>query len=143
MKKLLSILAVSALMLCALSCAKPDADYVHDDATISAITMGTTQKDATGKVKPLTIDGVIDQDAGTVSFTVPKDKRRDIDLTAVKLRANVGFDAYVTVTKELGKEVDRTLYGIHDISEGIEITVTAKMTGRTKKYTLTAKIEKI
>lgn len=130
------------MMLCALSCAKPDADYVHDDATISAIKMGTTQKDASGKEKALTIDGVIDQDAGTVLFTVPKDKRRDIDLTAVKLRANVAFDAYVTVSKELGKDVDRTLYGIHDISEGIEITVTAKMTGRTKNYTLTAKIER-
>lgn len=142
MKKKLSILAISALALCALSCAKPDADYVHNNVTISAIKMGTTQKDATGKEKALTFDGVIDQDAGTVLFTVPKDKRKEIDLTAVKLRANVGYDAYVTVTRELGKEVDRTLYGIHDISEGIEITVTAKMTGRTKNYTLTAKIEK-
>ena len=142
MKKILSILAVSAIALSAFSCAKPDADYVHDDVTISAIKMGTTQKDATGKEKTLTIDGVINQDAGTVMFTVPKDKRRDIDLTAVKFRANVGFDAYVTVTKELGKEVDRTLYGIHDISDGIEVTVTAKMTGRSKNYTLSAKIEK-
>lgn len=142
MKKILSILAITALVLGTLSCAKPDADYVHDNANLSAIKMGTTQKDATGKEKALTFDGKIDHEAGTVLFTVPKENRKEIDLTAVKLRANVAFDAYVTVTRELGKPVDRTLYGIHDISEGIDITITAKMTGRTKNYTLTAKIEK-
>ena len=115
-------------MLGASSCAKPDADFVHDNATISAIYICTTQKDATGKEKSDKFSGVIDQDAGTILFTIPKANRKDIDLTAVKLRANVGLDAYVKVTKELGKDVDRTLYGIHDITEGIDVTVTAKMT---------------
>ena len=112
MKRILTILILAAAVCGLWSCAKPDADYVHDSATISAIKMGTTQKDASGKEKAITFDGVIDQDAGTIAFTVPKDKRRDIDLTAVKFRANVAFDAYVTVTKEQGKTVDRTLYGI-------------------------------
>ena len=121
------------------ACAKPDAEFVHDDATISAIYMATTQKDAAGKEKPISFPGVIDQDAGTIVFSVPKDKRKDIDLDAVKIRANVGFDAYIKVTREGGKDVDRTLYGIHDITEGIDLTVTAKMTGTTKNNNLTAK----
>ena len=142
MKRILSIFAIAALALGASSCAKPDADFVHDDATISAIYICTTEKDATGKELPYKEAGVIDQETGNVVFTIPKAKRKDIDLTAVKLRANVGFDAYVKVTKELGKDVDRTLYGIHDITEGIDLTVTAKMTGRTKDYHLTGKYAK-
>ena len=97
----IAITAVAALMLGASSCAKPDADFVHDNATISAIYICTTQKDASGKEKPDKFSGVIDQDAGTIVFTIPKASRKDIDLT-----------------------------------------VTAKMTGRTKDYHLTAKIEK-
>ncbi len=135
-----AFLLVGALALL-YSCAKPDEDYVHDDATISAIYMLTTQKDATGKALSLSIQGSIDQDSGEISFVVSRDKRRQIDLTAVKLRANVGYDAYLSVTKEGGKEVSRTLYGIHDISEGIDLSVTAKMTGRVKDYHLTARYE--
>lgn len=142
MKKILSIIAIAAAALGTLSCAEPDEDFVHDDATISAIYICTTQKDATGKEKPISFAGVIDQDSGNVLFTVPKDKRKDIDLDAVKIRANIGFDAYVKVTHESGKDVDRTLYGVHDITDVIDLTVTAKMTGRTKDYHLTAKIEK-
>ncbi len=142
MKRILSIIAIAVLALGANSCAKPDADFVHDDATISAMYICSTQKDATGKEKTVTFPGVIKQDEGTIAFTISKDKRKDIDLDAVKLRANVGFDAYVKVTKEGGKDVDRTLYGIHDITEGIDLTVTAKMTGTTKDYHLTAKYEK-
>lgn len=124
------------------SCVKPDADFVHDDATISAIYVCSTMKDATGKELALNFAGAIDQDAGTITFTVPKVNRKEIDLTAVKLRANVAYDAYVKVTKEGGKDVDRTLFGIHDLSEGLYLTVTAQMTGRTKDYVITAKYEK-
>ena len=139
MKRVLYIFAVAALAMGANACAVPDKEFVHDDATISAIYMATTQKDATGKEKSISFPGVIDQDAGTIVFSVTKDKRKDIDLDAVKIRANVGFDAYVKVTREGGKDVDRTLSGIHDITEGIDLTVTAKMTGTTKDYHLTAK----
>lgn len=146
MKRLLTIIAVASLALVAGSCAVPDEDYVHDDATISAIYISTTQKDATGKEKNITFAGVVtngeDGEMGEVLFTIPKEKRKQIDLDAVKIRANVGFDAYVKVTKEGGKDVDRTLYGIHDITEGIYLTVTARMTGRTKDYHLAATIKK-
>lgn len=142
MKRIFSIIAIAALALGANSCAKPDADFVHDDASISAIYICTTQKDVTGKEKPISFAGVIDQDSGNIVFTVSKDKRKDIDLDAVKIRANIGFDAYVKVTREGGKDVDRTLYGIHDITDVIDLTVTAKMTGTTKDYHLSAKIEK-
>ena len=100
--------------------------------------MATTKKDVAGKELAVSVQGAINQDDGTITFSVPLSKRNDIDLTAVKIRANVGFDAYVTVTKEAGKKVDRTLYGIHDISEGIDLTVTARMTGNTKDYHLKA-----
>ena len=142
MKRIISIITIVLTMAGILSCAKPDADYVHDDATISAIYICTTQKDDTGREKTLKFAGEIDQDEGTIMFSIPKVSRKKIDLEAVKLRANVGFDAYVKVTKEGGRDVDRTLYGIHDITSGIDLTVTASMTGRTKDYHLTAKYEK-
>ena len=142
MRRLLSILSLSLAASGLWSCATPDAEFVHDDATISAISICTTQKDATGKELAISFPGAINQETGEISFTVTKDKRKQIDLTAVKFRANVGFDAYIHVTREGGKEVDRTLYGIHDVSEGIDLTVTAKMTGRTKDYHLSAKYEK-
>jgi hypothetical protein len=99
-------------------------------------------KDATGKELSVSFPGVINQDTGEISFLVTKDKRRQIDLMAVKLRANLAYDAYIKVTREAGQDVDRTLYGIHDISAGMDLTVTAKMTGRTKDYHLTAQYEK-
>jgi len=142
MKKTLILAAIAAAALSAYSCAVPDEDYVHDDASISAIYICSTEKDATGKELAVSFPGSIDQDAGTVSFLVTKDKRKQIDLTAVKIRANVSYDAFIKVTREGANEVDRTLYGIHDISEGIDLTVTANMTGRTKSYTLTARYEK-
>lgn len=142
MKKIFQIIALAAAAFAPGSCAVPDEDFVHDDANISAIYVCTTQKDATGTEKSDKFAGVIDQDAGTILFTIPKASRKDIDLTAVKIRANVAYDAYIKVTKEGGKDVDRTFYGIHDITEGIYATVTAQMTGRTKDYILTATIEK-
>ena len=142
MKKLVSILGLTLLAMGLFSCAKPDADYVHDDATISAIYVLSTMKDATGKTLSVSFPGAINQEDGSIAFTITKDKRKQIDLTAVKLRANVGYDAYIKVTQEAGKDVDRTLYGIHDLSEGLELTVTAQMTGRTKDYHITARYEK-
>ena len=141
MKKVLLILA-SAIALSISSCAVPDEDFVHDDATIHAIYLCTTMKDATGKELSVSFPGVINQDTGEISFLVTKDKRRQIDLMAVKLRANLAYDAYIKVTREAGQDVDRTLYGIHDISAGMDLTVTAKMTGRTKDYHLKAQYEK-
>ena len=142
MKRTFTIIALAALALGSWSCAVPDDEFVHDDATISAIKICTTKKDSSGETIKYEALGVIDQEAGTIKFTIPKENRREIDLDAVKFRANVGLDAYVKVTKELSKPVDRTLYGIHDVTEGIEVTVLAKMTGRTKDYYITAKYAK-
>ena len=137
-----SLILLFVLFFCMESCAIPDKDFVHDDATIRAIYLCTTQKDATGKELSVSFPGVINQDTGEITFLVTKDKRRQIDLLAVKLRANIPYDAYISITKEGGVAVDRTLYGIHNITEGINLTVTAKMTGRTKDYCLTANYEK-
>ena len=142
MKKIITILSMVLMGAGVFSCVKPDADFIHDDATISAIYICSTMKDATGKELNVSFPGAINQDEGTITFLVTKDKRKQIDLTAVKFRATVGYDAYIKVTAEGGKSVDRTLYGIHDISEGIDLTVTAAMTGRTKDYHLSASIEK-
>jgi hypothetical protein len=75
MKKVLLILA-SAIALSISSCAVPDEDFVHDDATIHAIYLCTTMKDATGKELSVSFPGVINQDTGEISFLVTKDKRR-------------------------------------------------------------------
>lgn len=116
---MLAVLAASMLA----SCAKPDAEFVHDDATISAIVI----RPATG-TSSLSVSGVIDNETGEIVFTVPKEKRREIDISYVKVRANVGYDAYVTPV----------LTGIKDLSSPMKITVTAKMTGTSKDYTLYA-----
>ena len=102
-------------------------DFLHTDTTISAIYMSP----ATG-TSSVSVAGVIDNEAGTIKFTVPKAKRKDIDISEVKLRATVGFDAYVTPV----------LTGIHDLSEPFDITVTQKTTGEQKSYTLSASYEK-
>ena len=128
MKKILALVSAALLALGLTGCTDPmKGDFLHTDTTISAIYMSP----ATG-TSSVSVAGVIDNEAGTIKFTVPKAKRKDIDISEVKLRATVGFDAYVTPV----------LTGIHDLSEPFDITVTQKMTGEQKSYTLSASYEK-
>ncbi|MGM9788044.1 MAG: hypothetical protein ACI3ZF_03970 [Candidatus Cryptobacteroides sp.] len=128
MKKILSFVSFVLLAFALTGCEEPmEGDFLHTDNTISAIYMTPGRGTSS-----LSVSGVIDNEAGTVTFTVPKDKRKDIDLTEVKLRASVSLDAFITPS----------LMGWHDISSPKEITVTASMTGESKKYTLSASYEK-
>lgn len=128
MKKILSIVATAILAFTATGCTdEMKGDFVHDDATISSITMQPGSGSSS-----LSVSGVIDQEAGTILFTVPKAKRKEIDISQVRLRANIGLDAKITPS----------LSGWQDLSSPMEITVTATMTGTTKKYTLSATYEK-
>ena len=128
MKKILALVSAALLALGLTGCTDPmKGDFLHTDTTISAIYMSP----ATG-TSSVSVAGVIDNEAGTIKFTVPKAKRKDIDISEVKLRATVGFDAYVTPV----------LTGIHDLSEPFDLTVTQKMTGEQKSYTLSASYEK-
>lgn len=128
MKKIATLLAAVAMMLGISGCNDPmKGDFLHDDATISSIYM----MPGTG-VSSLTVIGSIDQEAGTIKFLVPKAKRKDIDISQVKLRANIGLDATCTPS----------LFGWQDLSSPMEITITATMTGTKKVYTLSASYEK-
>lgn len=128
MKKILSFVSFVLLAFALTGCEEPmEGDFLHTDNTISAIYMTPGRGTSS-----LSVSGLIDNEAGTVIFTVPKDKRKEIDLTEVKLRASVALDAFITPS----------LMGWHDISSPMEITVTAFMTGESKKYTLSASYEK-
>lgn len=124
-----AILAISALAV--FSCAKPDEEYVHSDCTISAIYM----------VNPATkaqIQGQIDQESGDILFVIPRKeasswKDDNGSLIPVKLRANIGFDAFI----------QPSLLGLHQIEEEpLVVTVSAPMTGDTKQYKLQAQFSR-
>lgn len=124
MKRLKYLILAFAASLIAFSCAKPADEFIHDDCTISSIMM-TSEKDKT----TAPIEGTIDQETGEIIFTVPRDKYNAWDLTRVKVRATIGYDAYISPS----------LSGIKDLSEEYRITVTARQTGKSKDYTLLAK----
>lgn len=127
MKKIFTFLSAAVACLALTACNDPmKGDFLHKDNTISAIYM----LPATGS-SSVSISGKIDNEAGTIKFTIPRAKRKEIDRAAVKLRANVALDAYVTPP----------LTGIHNLESPMEITVTASMTGESRKYVLSASIE--
>lgn len=107
----------------AVSCGKADDEFTHDDATISAIYLTPASGSSS-----ISIAGVIDNEAGTITFTIPKAQRKKVSISEVKLRANVAYDAFITPS----------LSGVKCLDEPIDITVTAKMTGRTQNYTISA-----
>lgn len=122
--KLLKHLTLALLAaLAAGSCAKPDDEFVHDDATISAIYISPAFSDV-----PATVSGEIDQQTGKILFPIRKSLQSYFDIRQVKVRANVGYDVRITPS----------LSGIKNLEEEYAITVTATQTGRTKNYTLRA-----
>ncbi len=132
MKKIL-YLTLSFILVAFSSCAKPDEEYVHDDCTVHAMYMVTPLSTVAKQLV-----GDIDQDNGTISFSIPREQARywkdkDGVPTKVKLSANLAYDAFVSPS----------LLGLHDIIDrSLEITVTANMTGKSKKYTITASFER-
>ena len=129
MKKILNILLTAALAALMPGCAKPDAEFLHDDCTVKAIYMVSVLSGAQ-------IAGDIDDEAGTIRFTIPKaDRKKWQDdegfVTRVKLRATIPYDAVITPSL-LGQK------DLINIEEPVEITVTATQTGRTKTYNMKA-----
>ncbi|MCQ2158297.1 MAG: DUF5018 domain-containing protein [Bacteroidales bacterium] len=110
----------------AASCVKVgEYDFLHDDCTIHSIYCTPVSAPVSTQ-----ISGIIDNEAGTIEFAIPRDKyQKYYKLDSLKIRANIGYDA--TVTPSFSSRV-------WDLNEDREFTVTANMTGKTKKYTVSA-----
>lgn len=126
MKHIYRIIVVLGALAALFGCAKPDSEFLHTDNTISSIIMypesGRSDR---------AVNGVINQETGEISFPIPKVFRNDYDPTRVKVKATVGYDAKITPS----------LLGIKDLDNGgngLEVTVTATMTGESKTYVLKA-----
>lgn len=126
MKKILKYFFVTAAVLIAASCAKPEEEFLHTDNTITDIWI-TPVDDATR-----TIYGTIDDtvDPAVILFEIPRASRPFFpSLSELKVRAIVGYDAIITPS----------LLGIKDLSSDFSITVTATQTGESKEYILRAR----
>lgn len=127
-KTLFTVIAFTALC----GCAKPEygdlehkADFLHDDCTIHSIYCYPANAPVITQIA-----GKIDNEAGTIVFEIPNDKNRKYyDVTALKIKANIGYDAIITPSMSSD---------IWDLSEGREFTVTATMTGNSRKYIIEA-----
>ena len=120
---------ISVAVLCALlagACVKVgEYDFLHDDCTIHSIYCTPVSAPVSTQVS-----GIIDNEAGTIEFAIPRDKyQKYYKLDSLKIRANIGYDA--TVTPSFSSRV-------WDLNEDREFTVTANMTGKTKKYIVSA-----
>ena len=124
--KYLKYIAAAALLLGLLSCKKAVNPFVHDDVNISSMIMLST-----GMEIQSSLEAVIDQEAGTIVFAVPRVERAKFDLTKVKLTATIFFDAYITP-----KLSDR-IWDVTKDDEGnprITLTVTSAQTGTSREY---------
>lgn len=128
MKTLYKYLSICAALLAAAGCAKPDPEFVHDDCTISAIYITTPLSTTAAQIQ-----GDINAETGEIMFVIHKReasawRTEDGGMTKVKVKANIGYDAYITPS----------LSGLWDLSEPVTVTVSAPMTGASKNYTLQA-----
>lgn len=122
----ISVIAAVAL-ICAASCTrKIDYDFLHDDVTIHSLYCMPVSSPVSTQVT-----AVIDHEAGTVEIAIPHDgNQKYYKLDSLKLRANLGYDAYCTPS------LSSQVWNLSD--EPLEVTITAKMTGNTKKYKIEA-----
>lgn len=127
MKKYIAIIATAIAAVFVSGCAKaPEYDFIHDDCTIHAVYCTPLNCEVSTQVS-----AIIDHEAGTVEIAIPHDKyQKYYDLSKLKIRANLGYDA--KLTPSLSSQV-------WDLSEhDLEVTVTATMTGNSKKYVISA-----
>lgn len=123
MARIYRYLIVLMTIVGAVSCVKPDSEFIHDNCTITAIYI--TPAHATVSTS---VTGVINQETGEILFPIPRAVASNYKLDDLSVRANVGYDVKITPS----------LSGIKDLSEEYPITVTATMTGNSKNYTLRA-----
>jgi len=124
MKTIFRFFILCAVLAFCSACAEPEKEFLHTDNTISSIIMYPEDGRSDRAVK-----GIIDQETGEILFPIPKLMRNDYDPSRVKVKATVGYDVKITPS----------LLGIKNLdNEGLEILVTATMTGESKKYVLKA-----
>lgn len=124
MKYKYSIFIMAFVLLLAGACQKADSEFLHTDNTITSISISPVTSPIT-----TSIQGDINQETGEIDFAIPKRVADYYDLTSLRVKANVGYDV----------EITPSLSGAKDLSGYYEITVTATMTGESKKYTLHAR----
>lgn len=111
--KLKSYLYMAAALFAAAattaSCGEPDEIVLHTDSTLTTIYIGNIAQNDRG------VQGVI-RENNDIIFTIPYSMREEIDRSNVLIWATVPVDARVTPS----------LYGRHDLSQPMVITVTAE-----------------
>jgi hypothetical protein len=126
--KTIKILCAAVLgMLTAVSCVKPDENFIHRDSRIITIEI---QPDQGGTP----IQGIIDTVTNEIFFPIPKIAREAYDITKLMVRAELPFDAYIYPSLTGDKDLS-------DPDNRFEITVMAG-DGSYRKYTLWAFYER-
>lgn len=126
MTRTIEYLLIAIFSAMAVSCAKPGEEFIHTDNTISSIWITPTDNAS------WIVYGDINEETGEISFVIPRSMSPYFpSLTELKVRAIVGYDAFITPS----------LLGIKDLSRDLVITVTAIQTGEQREYTLWADYE--
>lgn len=122
MKKIIILFAAFSTLL--FGCQKIGIEHLHDNCEITSIDITNFEFPVLQRVT-----GQINQETGEILFPTPKALKSQFNINKLKITANIGYDA----------KIDPPLTGIKDLSgEGLKVTVTATMTGRTKEYILKA-----
>ena len=129
MKKIiLTIIALSALAVS--GCKKPVYTYIHDDVTITSITVTNLGAPDVpyfpGKPLYASVTGQINDETGEILFPIPRKDADKFDITRMKAYASIPLDA----------KFDPPLTGIHDFSNDFPIRVYSLQTGDYRDYVL-------
>lgn len=127
-KTIFAILILSALTLS--GCKKPVFTYVHDNVTITSITVtnlgAPDVPDFPGKPLYASVTGQINDETGEILFPIPRKDADKFDITRMKAYASIPLDA----------KFDPPLTGIHDFSNDFPIRVYSLQTGDYRDYVL-------
>ncbi len=127
-KTILAILTLSALLV--QGCKKPVYTYVHNNVTITSITVtnlgAPDVPDFPGKPLYASVTGQINDETGEILFPIPRRDADKFDIHRMKAYASIPLDA----------KFDPPLTGIHDFSEDFPIRVYSLQTGDYKDYVL-------
>ena len=129
MKKTIFAITLFAALLIT-GCKKPVFTYVHNDVTITSITVtnlgAPDVPDFPGKPLFASVTGQINQETGEILFPIPRADADKFDLKRIKAYASIRLDA----------KFDPPLTGIHDFSEDFPVRVYSLQTGDYKDYVL-------
>lgn len=133
-KTVIAIVLFLALLVS--GCKKPVFTYIHDDVTITSITvtnMGAPDIPSfPGKPLFASVAGQIDtvgngiDEPIIIRFPIPRIDADKFDLTRMKAYASISLDA----------KFDPPLTGVHDFSEDFPLKVVSMQTGDYKNYVL-------